>query len=85
MGAHSMPSAVRLEQHGVPVKIQELLLAAGEPSYVNNLRGVDAHSLDRRTVSNRRNYKRSVVLEVNEPAIKEMINARGEKQAILGV
>ncbi len=30
-------SGVRLEQHGVPVKIQELPLAAGEPSRVNHL------------------------------------------------
>jgi hypothetical protein len=52
------------------VKIQELLLAAGEPSHINNLCGVDAHAEERRTVSDRRNYEFSVVLEANEPAVE---------------
>src|SRR6266849_11131446 len=78
-------SGVRLEQHGVPVKIQELPLAAGPPSHINYLRNVDGHSLERGTVSNRRDYELSVVLEANEPAIEKMINAGRQKQAILTV
>src|SRR3981189_624695 len=39
--------ADRLKQTGIPVKIEELFLAAGEPTYVDNLVGIDAHSLER--------------------------------------
>jgi hypothetical protein len=78
-------SANSLKQDGVPVKVQKLLLAAGEPSHINNLCGVDAHSLERGTMSDRRDYELSVVLEADEPAIEEMINARSQKQAILAV
>jgi hypothetical protein len=67
------------------VEVQELLLAAGEPSHVNNPYGVDPHSLERRTMSNRRNYELSVVLEADKAAIKEVINAWRQKQAILTV
>jgi hypothetical protein len=74
-----------LEQHTVPMKVQELLLAAGEPSHIDNLCGVDAHSLERWAVSYRRDYERAIVLEANEPAIEEMINARRQKQAILAI
>jgi hypothetical protein len=67
------------------VKVEELLLAAGEPSDINNPRGVDAHSLERGTMSDRREYELSAVFEANEPAIEEMINARREEQAIFAV
>jgi hypothetical protein len=56
-------SANRLEQHAVPVKIQELLLTAGEASHIDNLCGVDAHSLERRAMSDRRDDERSLILE----------------------
>jgi hypothetical protein len=46
--------ADRLEQNGAPVKIEKLLLAAGEPTHVNNLLGVDAHALKGWTVGYRR-------------------------------
>jgi hypothetical protein len=58
------------------VKVEELLLAAGEPTHVNNLHSIDTHSLERRTVSDRRDDELSAVFEANEPAIEEMINAR---------
>jgi hypothetical protein len=77
--------ADRLKQHGIPVKVKKLLLAAGEPSHIYNPCGVDAHSLERGTMSNRGDQELSTVLEPNEPAIKEMINARRQKQAILAV
>jgi hypothetical protein len=79
----SMLSANSLKQNGVPVKVQELLLSAGEPSHINNLCGVYAHSLERETMSDRRDYE--LVLESNEPAIEEMINAWRQKQAVLTV
>ena len=74
-----------LEQHSIPMKIQELHLAAGEPSHVDNLCGVDAHSSEGWVVSDRGDYKFAVVLEANEPAIEKMINAGRQKQAILAV
>ena|SRR6516225_2090735 len=36
----------RLQQDGVSMKIEELLLAAGEGAHVNNLLGIDAHSFE---------------------------------------
>ena len=74
-----------LEQHSIPMKIQELLLAAGEPSHIDNLCGIDAHSLEGGAMSGRRDYEFAVVLEANETAIEEMINARRQKQTILAV
>ena len=53
-----------------------LLLAAGEPSHCDNLFSVDAHAVERGTMSNWRDYELSVILEANEPAVEEMINAR---------
>lgn len=64
------------------MKIQELFLAAAEPSHIDNLRGVHAHSLERGMVSDRGNYERPVVLEANKPTIEEMINTRCQKQAV---
>jgi hypothetical protein len=58
------------------VKLEELLLTAGEPTHVNNLHSVDTHSLKRRTMSDRRDDELSPVFEADEPAIEEMINAR---------
>ena len=60
-----------LEQHSIPMKIQELLLAAGEPSHIDSLCGVDAHSLEGWVVSDRI----AVVLEANEPAIEGQCSA----------
>ena len=80
-----MLSANGLKKDGVSVKVEELLLAAGEPSDINNPRGVDAHSLERGMMSDRRDYELSVVLEANEPTIEEVINARCQKQAIFAV
>jgi hypothetical protein len=67
------------------VKIQELLLAAGEPSDIDNVCGVDAHSLKGWAVSDRRDYELTVVFEADEPAIEKVINARRQEQAILAV
>lgn len=67
------------------MKIQELFLAAAELSHIDDLRGVDAHSLKRGTMSDRGNYELPVVLKANEPTIEEMIDARCQKQAILSV
>jgi hypothetical protein len=67
------------------MKVQEMLLTAGEPSHIDNPCSVDAHSLERRTMSNRRDDELSVVLEADEPAIEEMINARRQKEAVLAV
>ncbi len=69
-------SAVRLKQHCVPMKIEELPLPAGEPSDINGLCGVDAHSLERGTVSNRRDYELAIVLEADESTIEEMVDTR---------
>jgi hypothetical protein len=67
------------------VKVQELPLAASEPSHINDPCGVDAHSLERGTMSDWRDYELSVVLKANEPAIEEMINARRQEQSIFAV
>jgi hypothetical protein len=67
------------------VKVQELLLAAGESSHVDNACGIDAHSLKGGAMSNRREYELSVVLEADKSAIEEMINAWRQKQAVLTV
>ena len=55
------------------------------PPHIDNLCGVDAHSSEGWVVSDRRDYKFAVVLEANEPAIEEMVNARRQKQAILAI
>jgi len=34
-----------LQQHTVPMKIQEMLLAAGKSSHVDDLCGIDSHAL----------------------------------------
>ena len=48
-------SADRLQQHRVPVEIQELLLATGEHAHVYDLISVDTHSLKRGTMRDWRN------------------------------
>lgn len=78
-------SAGRLEQDGTPMEIQELFLAAGKPSHIDNFHGVDPHPLERRAVGDRGDYKPSVVFEANEPAIEEMIDARCKKQSVFAV
>jgi len=65
----------RLQQHRVPVKVEELLLAAGEPSDIDDLGHVDAHSLKEGPVNDWREYVLAVVLEADEATIKEMIYA----------
>jgi hypothetical protein len=62
-----------------------MLLAAGEPSHINNAPNIDAHSLEGGTMGNRRDYELTIVLEADKPAIEEVINARRQKQAILAV
>ena len=80
-------SAGGLEQDGGPMKIQELFLAAAERSHIDNLRRIYAHSLERGTMSNRGDYELpvTVVLETNEPTIKEMIDARCQNQSVLAL
>ena len=78
-------AADRLQQHGVPVEIQELLLAAGEPAHVDDLCGVDAHSLKRGTMSDRGNDEPAVVFEADEAAIEQMVDARRQQQSVLAV
>ena len=77
--------ADRLKQNGVPVKIEELLLAASEASHVYSPCEIDAHSSERRTMRDRRDDKATVVLETEEPAIEEVIDARGKQQSVLTV
>lgn len=72
-------TAVRLKQHAVPVKIQELPLPAGKAANVDSACHINAHPLQRRTVSDRRDDELAIVLETNEPAIEEMID-RGRQQ-----
>ena len=67
------------------MKIEELLLAAGEPSHIDDPCRVDAHAFERGTMSNRGDYELAVVLKADEAAIKEMINAWGQEQSILAV
>src|SRR5215813_1125563 len=74
-----------LQQHTVPMKIHELLLAAGEPSHVDDLCDVDSHALQRQPVGNWRDYESSGVLKADESAVEEMINARRKEQPVLTV
>jgi hypothetical protein len=67
------------------MEIQEALLATGKPSDVHCLRGVDAHPLQGRTMSHRRNYQPAIVLEANESAVEQMIDAGCQKQTILPI
>ena len=68
-----------LQQNGVPVIVQKFLLAAGKPSDINDPYNVDAHSLERGSMSHWRDYETSIVLESDETAIEQMINARGQE------
>jgi hypothetical protein len=73
-----MVTAVRPEKDSVPVKIEELFLAAGETSDIGNVCSVDAHSLERWAVGYWRNYEVSIVLKADETAIEKMIDAGRE-------
>jgi hypothetical protein len=64
-----------LEQDGVPVKVQELLLAACEPTNIDALGSFDSHSTEGGQVGDRRDYEFAVIFEANEPPIKKMIDA----------
>jgi hypothetical protein len=66
-----------LEQDGAPVKIQELFLAAGEPSHIDNLHGVDAYSLERGTMSDRGDY--------GFPLSSKPMKPRSKRWSMLGV
>jgi hypothetical protein len=57
------------------VKVEELLLAAGESTHIDRGGRVDAHSLEGGHVSDRRDYELAVVLEADEATIEEMIDA----------
>ena len=57
------------------MEIQELPLAAGESADIDGFGRVDAHSLERGTVSDGRDYELAVVLEADEATIEEMIDA----------
>src|SRR5512134_3227168 len=81
----STSGANRLKQDSVPMKIEELLLAAGEPSHIDNPCRVNAHALERGTMSNRGDYELAIVLKADEAPIEEMINAGGQEQPILAV
>ena len=67
--------ADRLEQHGIPVKIQELLLTAGEPTHVNNLLGLDTMRRSEGRWATGGDDELSVVFEANEAPIEQMIDA----------
>lgn len=67
------------------MKIEELLLTAGEASHVDSNCGVDAHSLERRTMRDRRDDERDVVFEPYKSTIEEVINSRGQQQSVFTV
>lgn len=71
--------ADRLKQYGVPMKIEELLLAAGEPTDIDDVGRVDAHSLEGGTVSDGGNYEPPAVLEANEARSKRLSTGYGER------
>src|SRR5512134_2478606 len=81
----STSGANRLKQDSVPMKIEELLLAAGEPSHIDDPCRVDAHAFKRGTMSNRGDYELAIVLKADEATIEEMINAWSQEQSILAV
>jgi hypothetical protein len=68
-----------LKQHGIPVKIQEQFLSAGEAADVDSVCGVNAHALERRSMCDRRDDKLAVVVEADESAIEEVIDAGRQK------
>ena len=70
-----MVTAVRLEKDGVPVKIEELFLAAREASDIDNVCSTDAHSLEGWAVGDWGNYQVSVVLKADKTAIEQMVDA----------
>jgi len=67
------------------VKFQERFLPAGKSPHVHGIRGVDAHSFERRAMSHGRNDEPSVVFETDESTVKEVVNARRHEQSVLAV
>jgi len=74
-----------LKQYSIPVEVKKLFLTARKSSHIDNPHRVDSQALKRWAMSNRGDYEISVVLKADEASIEEMINARGQKQAILSV
>ena len=57
------------------MKIQELLLTAGESANVDSVCGINAHALERRSMSDRRDDKLAIVVEADGSASDEVIDA----------
>jgi hypothetical protein len=66
----------RPEQYLIPVEVQKLTLARREPADVEHRARFDAHALQRRPVSVRRDDERAVVLEADKPPVEQMVDTR---------
>jgi len=73
------------EQHLIPVVIQELALARREPADVDQSVRLDPHAFQGGSMGDRRDYQRTVVLEADEPPVKEVVDARREQEPVLAV
>jgi hypothetical protein len=69
-------SADCLEKNRVSVEIKESLLTACKPAHVNGLLGIDTHTFERRTMSNRRNYEPPAIFEPDEASVEQVVDAR---------
>jgi hypothetical protein len=67
------------------MKLQKKLLALRESFDVHDALRIDSHSLQRRPMRNRRDDELAVAFESDETSIKEMIDARGQKQSVFAV
>ena len=63
--------------------LQEALLPRCEGADVDCFLRVNSHSLQRWRVRHGRNDHSAISLKPDESAIKQMINTRGQKQAVL--
>jgi hypothetical protein len=67
------------------MEVEKRPLSRSKSADIHDRSGLNAHSLQRRTVSHWRDNQGSVVLEADEASIKEMIDARRKQEAVLTI
>ena len=73
------------QKHGVPVIVQEALLAFAKWADVDSAVGLYAHFVERGSVGDRGDNQPTVVLEANEPPVEKMVDTRRQQQSILPI
>jgi hypothetical protein len=67
------------------MEVQEVSLALRKTTDAQNLFRLDTHALERCTVSHGRDDERAKIVKSDEALIEEVIDGRGEEQAVLAI